>query len=119
MEEIINITKGLKSLTDKEKEQIRSVKKELGKSWCHRCGYCQPCPEGIPISLILTTRSVVKRFNYNKAASLLKKATENARNCNDCRECVEKCPYDLDIPELLKENIEFWDRLKEKIEFQA
>ena len=44
----------------------------------------------------------------------LEKAIEKARDCAECRECIEKCPYDLDIPALLKENIEFWEKLKKE-----
>jgi predicted aldo/keto reductase-like oxidoreductase len=28
------------------------------------------------------------------------------KECTECYSCVDKCPYELDIPELLKENYE-------------
>ena len=31
---------------------------------------------------------------------------EKTKDCTECRQCVSKCPYELDIPELLKENYE-------------
>ncbi|MCG2779086.1 MAG: 4Fe-4S dicluster domain-containing protein [Desulfobacterales bacterium] len=30
---------------------------------------------------------------------------ESAENCTECGECIEKCPYNLPIPDLLKENV--------------
>ena len=33
---------------------------------------------------------------------------ETAENCTECGECMERCPYDLPIPELIKNNIEWF-----------
>jgi predicted aldo/keto reductase-like oxidoreductase len=38
-------------------------------------------------------------------------AIDKARTCLECRECVKRCPYDLDIPSLLKEKIAYWDNV--------
>ena len=37
-------------------------------------------------------------------------AVEAAKRCVKCRECVSKCPYDLDIPQMLKDNIALYER---------
>jgi predicted aldo/keto reductase-like oxidoreductase len=37
------------------------------------------------------------------------KAAESARNCIECGECEEKCPYHLPIREMLKESLDFYD----------
>ena len=34
---------------------------------------------------------------------------ETARRCTECRECVAKCPYDLAIPEMIKESVAFYE----------
>ncbi|NQT66548.1 MAG: aldo/keto reductase [Actinobacteria bacterium] len=116
MEEIINIVKNPRPFTEKEKQKIKRIKKEFGNSWCHRCGYCQPCPEGIPITTVLITQSMIKRVDYDSVIGFQEKAIEKAGECVECRECVEKCPYDLDIPALLKENIEIWKKFKKEHE---
>ena len=36
---------------------------------------------------------------------------DKAKDCVECRECVEKCPYDLPIPEMLRENIALYERV--------
>ncbi|KKL47648.1 hypothetical protein LCGC14_2333440 [marine sediment metagenome] len=41
-------------------------------------------------------------------------AMQKARECAECEECLERCPYDLVIPELLKKNISFWDECKRR-----
>lgn len=114
MSQIIKIVDGREPLTGNEKDRIESIRKEMGDSWCHRCGYCQPCPRGIHISGVLITRSMLKRFDYNGVMRFNEKNIRKARECTECRECVERCPYDLDIPELLKDNIELWEQYMEK-----
>ena len=38
-------------------------------------------------------------------------AMEKAQSCTECEECVERCPYDLPIPSLIKKSLAFWDEL--------
>ena len=114
MEEIINIVKNPRPFTDKEKQKIKRIKKEFGNSWCHRCDYCQPCPEGISISSVLLTQSDIKRVDYDSVVNWHEKVIEKASDCTECRECIEKCPYDLDIPILLKKNIKIWEKFRKE-----
>lgn len=109
MREIVQIIENPRALHKAEKESIEQIRKALGKEWCHRCDYCQPCPQEIPISLVLVTKSVAKRMPFNSAKELIEPALEKARTCTECRKCTEKCPYNLDIPGLLKDSINFWD----------
>ena len=102
MEEIISIYSDESPLTDNEKSDIERIREELGASWCHRCEYCQPCPEGISISTVLTARSMTRRMPREKALSMLKGPVKKAESCSECGTCEERCPYDLPIRELLK-----------------
>lgn len=86
----------------------------MGKSWCHRCDYCQPCPQGISISTVIITKSIIKRMPFTVAMNSLEKAMEKAKQCTECEECIQKCPYNLEIPTLLKENISFWKDYKNR-----
>lgn len=95
------------SLTFEEKSQIEKEKKELGKEFCRRCGYCKPCPEGIDIPNIFVYESYVKRYNLpefgrERYATLPVKADA----CVRCRKCENKCPYNLPIVEKLKSAVE-------------
>jgi len=36
-------------------------------------------------------------------------AIDKARNCSECGECLERCPYQLPIPDLIKENLAWVD----------
>jgi predicted aldo/keto reductase-like oxidoreductase len=93
-------------LTDKEKREIEEIRKRYEKVFCHRCDYCQPCSEEIPIQVVLGIRSVVKRMGKGALQKgRQREALEKARNCTECGECMTRCPYDLPIPDLIKENL--------------
>jgi predicted aldo/keto reductase-like oxidoreductase len=83
------------------------------KVFCRRCDYCQPCTENIPIQTVLGVRSMAKRMGKE----LLEEgpswpAIQRARNCTECGECVTRCPYELSIPDLIRENQRWLDALE-------
>ncbi|WP_406532799.1 aldo/keto reductase [Methanobrevibacter sp.] len=94
-------------LDDKLKSAIEQDKKELGDNFCRGCGYCMPCPEEINISLCARMSLWIRRFptepNMDERTQEIMRHT---LDCVECYECVDRCPYELDIPELLKENYE-------------
>jgi len=98
-------------LDKEEKRQIEEIRKKHGKDFCRRCDYCQPCTEGIPIHLILHLPSMVKRMGKEALTRGWRpEAIEKARHCSRCGECEERCPYQLPIPDLIKERVEWVDQ---------
>ncbi|NLE77290.1 MAG: aldo/keto reductase, partial [Chloroflexi bacterium] len=39
-----------------------------------------------------------------------KEAMEKARDCLACGECVERCPYKLSIPEVIRGNLALYEQ---------
>ena len=109
--EICSIVEKNEALSEKDKKEIEKQRAEFGPSWCHRCDYCQPCPQEIPISTAMSVESFFKRMPKERASQMLGPAIEKARTCFECRACVSRCPYKLDIPVLLKEKLKTWDSL--------
>jgi len=110
MEEIVRLVESGEKYTPADAAEIEKKKAELGSSWCHRCDYCQPCPQNIRLSMVLNVESIIKRMPFNSVSAMIDPIMETARECIDCRSCVDKCPYKLNIPELIKEKLTIWDR---------
>lgn len=86
---------------------IEAEKKELTGDFCRGCGYCLPCPAGIPINNCARMSLMVRRAP--SAAWLNETWQENMKkieNCLECGQCSSRCPYELDTPNLLKKNYE-------------
>ncbi len=93
-------------LNDEERKNIEHIRKIYEKNFCRRCDYCQPCTEDIPIQAILGLRSMVKRMGENILREGWQvEAVEKARHCSECEECIARCPYQLSIPDLIKERL--------------
>ena len=86
---------------------IESERKELMGDFCRGCGYCMPCTVGIEINNCNRMSLMLRRA---PSASWLsehwQKEMEKIENCIGCGACLSKCPYELNIPELLKKNLE-------------
>jgi predicted aldo/keto reductase-like oxidoreductase len=97
-------------LSAKDLDEIATLQRKYEHSFCRRCDYCQPCPEGIYIQTVLGLSQLIKRTGAeNLRKGHLAANIEKARHCTQCRECVERCPYQLPIPELIQEHLAFYD----------
>ena len=103
------------SLTERDRERIEAIKQQFNQQFCRRCDYCQPCSEGINIQFAVGLKSVIKRFGpMAQELKWMKDLIEKARNCSECGDCLPRCPYQLPIPELVKENLAWYDSLKNR-----
>lgn len=94
-------------MDDDIKAFIESERKELMGDFCRGCGYCMPCTVGIQInqcnrmSLMLRRAPSADWLNEHWQAEM-----EKINDCVNCGACLPRCPYELNIPELLKKNME-------------
>ena len=94
-------------LTEDLKAAIEKDKNELGENFCRGCAYCMPYPEEINISLCARMSLWIRRFPAEPyLTEEYQEMMRKTLDCTECYACVDKCPYELDIPELLKENYE-------------
>ncbi len=103
---------GDRTLSAGDKARIEAIRTEYSKQFCRRCDYCQPCTQGINIQMVMGLRSLVKRFGPQaKGSPWIKGFTDKARECTECGTCLPRCPYQLPIPDLMKENVAWYDSL--------
>lgn len=108
IEEIVELYHTRPPLTATDHTDIETHRRTLGKKFCHRCGYCLPCEQGVKIPAVMGFRSVVFRVKPKEAIRLAGEWMQTAELCNECGECMERCPYSLPIPEMVQDHGEMY-----------
>jgi predicted aldo/keto reductase-like oxidoreductase len=114
------VFQGKHNLEDSENKEIEEIRQLYNKKFCRRCDYCQPCTEDIPIQFVLGMRSLVKRMGTAALyGDRLKGMIEKAKECSECGECESRCPYELPVRELIKENVQWVEDQKKSFSKEA
>jgi uncharacterized protein len=102
-EEIAALYEQRRRLSGEDWRAIEAIRLELGERFCHRCEYCLPCEQGVAIPRVMLFKSQRRRFPPEMVKKLGSEPMATVEACTECGECVEKCPYDLPIPEMIRE----------------
>jgi len=90
------------NLTAAERDLLQKEVEELGSSFCRRCEYCQPCPQGIDIPLVFLLDGYFTRYGLTDwARERFRGMKVKPEVCTECKECEDKCPYNLPINQML------------------
>jgi len=95
------------NLVEEAADEFRRVMK-IG---CTGCQYCMPCPAGVNIPSCFESYNSKHAFKDKQArmmyifqnGALVTEKPTMASVCVECGECLEKCPQNLPIPDLLKD----------------
>jgi predicted aldo/keto reductase-like oxidoreductase len=110
------------TLTADEEKDVDQWTRRLEHVRCRICLECEPpCPVAIPIGNILGTFSIYEKYRNlgpEVFAAMPWSAQVVAENrqrypktirqieaCDDCGLCLKKCPYELPIPQMLREKV--------------
>ncbi len=107
LEEWLSYMDNTPRMTGEIAEFVKKEQEELSGDFCRGCGYCMPCPMGIQINTCARMSLLIRRAPT--AAWVTEHWQEEMKKietCINCRQCVSKCPYELNTPELLKKNYE-------------
>ena len=93
------------ALTEELQSVINRDRGELLGEFCRGCGYCAPCTVGIVINQCARMSQMVRRApSDNWLTPEWQAEMMKIENCIDCGACMTRCPYELNIPELLRKN---------------
>jgi hypothetical protein len=91
-------------LAGDELAALEAERKLWGDKFCRRCGYCLPCPNGLNIPFLFLIDGYYTRYELTDwALARLSALPKKFADCTECGECLEKCPYGLPIPDMMKE----------------
>ena len=94
------------AMTAEMEALIKKDREELLGEFCRGCGYCMPCPVGIEINSCARMSLMLRRA---PAAGWLSERWQGEmkkiEDCLHCGQCAAKCPYGLDTPRLLQDNL--------------
>jgi len=103
LEEILAYEQSLPVLDDSLQKAIEADKAELAGHFCRACGYCLPCPADIPIPMAARMGFLLGRMvKENLMTEEWQTNMRRIDNCVDCGHCKANCPYELDVPTLLR-----------------
>lgn len=99
-------------MTAELQNKIDSDRAELIGNFCRGCGYCMPCPQGIQINNCARMSLMLRRApSANWLSEQWQANMKQIETCVNCGQCRSKCPYELDTPALLRENLEDYKRV--------
>ena len=107
LEEWLSYMKVTPTMTEEMKAYIRHEQDELSGNFCRGCGYCMPCTVGITINQCNRMSLMLRRApSKGWLSEKWQKEMDKIEDCIGCGVCKTRCPYELDIPTLLRENLD-------------
>ena len=109
LDEILELSENPPALTPEIQSLIEADRRDLVGAFCRSCGYCLPCPAGIPINNANRMRQLLERSPWQPYMSPQWQADmAKIENCTKCGACAQKCPYGLNPYETLPEQLKFY-----------
>ena len=105
VEQNVSVALGDLTLTAADRAECERMKSELDDRTCRKCGYCEPCPNGVRTSILVILPSVIRRVGAQNMGDWAAEIIATATKCVECGTCMERCPYELPIPELIRESV--------------
>jgi predicted aldo/keto reductase-like oxidoreductase len=88
-------------------QEAKTIYQARTRVKCTSCGYCMPCPTGVNISANFLQLNNLAIYRDRGSAEFfyhhILKEEQRASHCEECGQCLERCPQHIAIPAMLKE----------------
>ena len=116
-EQAVQILDVLKTpqMMPEEEQEMQTIREEMDRRFCRHCDYCLPCPQGIPVSMVLDFEPLFGSFpeesfyTGDRGEMMI-----TAEKCDNCGECEKKCPYGITIRALITEYVKKYGEGRKK-----
>jgi predicted aldo/keto reductase-like oxidoreductase len=115
IDNIVDIYSRPHLLEEVDKRRMEEYRCRIGKTFCRRCEYCQPCPQGVVITPAMGYPVMLHRTSTEVAVSFLGNAMNSVKKCIKCGICTKRCPYELPIPEMLEKHYKMFEADRAKV----
>ncbi len=95
-----------------EERDYRTVAADLPRylrGKCVYCHHCLPCPQGIPVGWMMWLVDMAERGSPEEARPIYESFHTDVSSCVECGECVERCPFGVDIMARLRQAIAMFE----------
>ena len=115
LEEFLALERDPPELNDDLIIAIEEERSALSGSFCRGCGYCLPCPQGIPINNANRMRELLQRSPPEQwLTPEWQELMGRIKNCTQCGVCGKRCPYGLKPWETLPGHLSFYKEFSKK-----
>lgn len=98
------------AMTAELQATIDKDRRELVSDFCRGCGYCLPCAAEIPIPVAGRIMLFVRRMPYQPyMTEEWNEKMHRIENCIHCDACKKRCPYELDVPARLQQQLKEYE----------
>ena len=109
LEEFLSYAGNPPALDEALSAQLEADRRELVGAFCRGCGYCMPCPAGIPINNANRMKQLLERSPWAGYLSEKWQADmAKIEDCIHCGKCAAHCPYGLKPYETLPAHLAFY-----------
>jgi uncharacterized protein len=115
VDQVVSFYEHPKAVSEKDRQLMEQYRLELGKKFCRRCEYCQPCPQGVMITMAMGYKIIASRMSPAVSVDFCKAFMKSIELCTQCEECVQRCPYQLPIPDMLKEYYDLYEQHRKQL----
>ncbi len=105
LEQLLDAAAHPRPFTPEMQAEAERLRREVGVEYCRGCGSCLPCTAKITIPEMMRDMFFINRYpEDNQFTEQQLEEVRRIDNCDECKGCIAKCPWHLNVPRILKQH---------------